>query len=53
MIFDVGGLERIVGDARAAGFAVPLVHEAKGQPVVTYRGRCYTFALMTFRKPDA
>ncbi len=52
VVFDAAGLEGVVDVARASGFVVPTVLGAHGEPVVSYRGRRYTFVLMGFLKPD-
>ncbi len=51
VIFDAFGLEQLVELARGAGFLVPMADGSVGDPVVSYRGRHYTFVLMTFLKP--
>ncbi len=51
VVFDAFGLERLVELAREAGSSAPGAEGSVGDPVVSYRGRRYTFVFMTFLKP--
>ncbi len=51
VIFDAISLGRMIELARGAGFLVPLIDGPRGDSVVSYRGRRYTFVFLTLLKP--